>query len=161
MNRREIIRVGDMAPDFDLESDSGARVRLSDLRGKRVILYFYPKDDTSGCTTQACRFRDLYPEIEEQNAVVLGISPDSAESHSRFRRNNSLPFTLLVDADHSVAEAYDVWGEKKMYGKSYQGVFRSHFVIDEAGIIRAVERKVSPEESVDRALRELRIERAG
>lgn len=160
MNKQEPLRVGDVAPDFELESDSGERVRLSDFRGKRVVLYFYPKDDTSGCTTQACRFRDSYPEIEEQNAVVLGISPDSAESHRRFRAKNSLPFTLLVDADHAVADAYGVWGEKKMYGKSYQGVFRSHFVIDEEGIVRAIERKVSPEESVSRALRELRIERA-
>ena len=116
MNRQEAIRVGDEAPDFELESDSGERVRLSDFRGKRVVLYFYPKDDTSGCTTQACRFRDLYPEIEEQNAVVLGISPDSAESHRRFRAKNSLPFTLLVDADHAVAVArrvvYLVTGER-------------------------------------------------
>src|SRR5687768_15313254 len=100
------LHIGDPAPDFELESDQGGRVRLSDLRRKRVILYFYPKDDTPGCTIQACGFRDVYPEIEEKDAVVLGISADSAASHQRFRNRYNLPFTLLVDEDHAVAEKY-------------------------------------------------------
>ncbi len=100
--------VGEMAPDFELASDSAANVKLSDLRGKRVVLYFYPKDDTSGCTTQACGFRDQYVQIEEKNALVLGISPDSVKSHVKFKTKFELPFTLLADTEHSVAEAYGV-----------------------------------------------------
>src|SRR5690242_9587053 len=103
------LQVGDLAPDFELSSDSGQIVRLSDIRGRRVILYFYPKDDTTGCTAQACGFRDAYPQIEEQNAIVLGISPDSQKSHQKFKTKYNLPFILLVDADHQVAETYGVW----------------------------------------------------
>lgn len=143
---------GDLAPDFELLSDSGVPVRLSSLRGQRVVLYFYPKDDTSGCTTQACGFRDAYPVIEEHNAVVLGVSPDGLKSHQKFRTKYDLPFTLLVDADHAVAEAYGVWGEKSMYGRKYMGIIRSHFVIDEQGRIADAQVKVSPSDSVDRAL---------
>jgi peroxiredoxin Q/BCP len=149
-------QVGDMAPDFALPADTGETIRLSALRGKRVILYFYPKDDTSGCTTQACGFRDAYPEISERNAVVLGISPDSAASHQKFKTKHDLPFLLLIDEQHSVAEAYGVWGEKKMYGKSYMGIIRSHFVIDEAGRILDAQVKVSPANSVSRALKAVR-----
>jgi peroxiredoxin Q/BCP len=145
-----------MAPDFELPADTGETIRLSALRGQRVILYFYPKDDTSGCTTQACGFRDAYPEISERNAVVLGISPDGAESHQKFKTKHDLPFLLLVDEQHSVAEAYGVWGEKKMYGKSYLGIIRSHFVIDEAGRILDAQVKVSPANSVSRALKAVR-----
>ena len=108
------LNVGDLAPDFELTTDSGASVKLSDFRGRRVVLYFYPKDDTSGCTTQACGFRDAYPVIEEQNAVVLGVSPDGVKSHQKFKTKYDLPFTLLVDEDHAVAEAYGAWGEKSM-----------------------------------------------
>ena len=146
------LNVGDPAPDFELPTDSGATVKLSDLRGKRVVLYFYPKDDTSGCTTQACGFRDAYPVIEEQNAVVLGVSPDGVKSHQKFKTKYDLPFTLLVDEDHAVAEAYGAWGEKSMYGRTYMGIIRSHFVIDEQGRIADAQVKVSPKDSVARAL---------
>lgn len=144
--------VGEMAPDFELASDSGTNVKLSALRGKRVVLYFYPKDDTPGCTTQACGFRDNYVQIEEKNALVLGISPDSAKSHTKFRTKFNLPFTLLADTEHTVAEAYGVWVEKSMYGKKYMGVERSHFVIDETSKIVDAQVKVKPEDSVARAL---------
>jgi peroxiredoxin Q/BCP len=150
------LQVGDMAPDFELPADTGETIRLSALRGQRVILYFYPKDNTSGCTTQACGFRDAYPEISERNAVVLGISPDGVESHQKFKTKHDLPFLLLVDEQHSVAEAYGVWGEKKMYGKSYLGIIRSHFVIDEAGRMLDAQVKVSPANSVSRALKAVR-----
>lgn len=146
------LKVGDMAPDFELMSDSGERVKLSDFRGKRVILYFYPQDDTPGCTTQACGFRDHYPQIQERNAVVLGISPDDVASHRRFKTKYNLPFTLLVDEAHKVAEAYGVWGLKQSFGKTYYGVIRSHFVIDEEGRLADVQVKVSPDDSVARAL---------
>ncbi len=148
----DTLKVGDLAPDFSLLSDSGETVRLSDLRGKRVVLYFYPKDDTSGCTTQACGFRDAYPTIEERNALVLGVSPDGVKSHQKFKTKHDLPFTLLVDEDHAVAEAYGVWGEKSMYGKKYMGITRSHFVIDEQGRLVDVQVKVSPGDSVAKAL---------
>jgi peroxiredoxin Q/BCP len=125
------VNVGDVAPDFSAVTDTGATVRLSDFRGKRVVLYFYPKDDTSGCTAQACGFRDNFPIIEEKNAVVLGVSPDGVKSHQQFKTKFDLPFTLLVDEDHAIAEAYGAWGEKSNYGKTYMGIIRSHFVIDE------------------------------
>ena len=127
-------------------------MRLSDFRGRKVVLYFYPKDDTSGCTTQACSFRDSYPEIEEQNAVVLGVSPDDAKSHQKFKTKYNLPFTLLVDQDHQIADQYGTWGEKSMYGKKYQGIVRSHFVINEAGEIVDVQYNVSAKDSADKAL---------
>jgi len=149
--------VGSMAPDFALPADDGQTVRLSDYRGQRVVLYFYPKDMTSGCTTQACGFRDHYAEIEEENAVVLGISPDSAASHVGFKTKYNLPFRLLADEDHKVAELYGVWGEKSNYGRKYFGVIRSHFIIDEEGRIEDVHYKVSPEDSVHQALETLRI----
>jgi peroxiredoxin Q/BCP len=146
------LRVGDVAPDFELTSDTGDKVRLSDFRGKKVVLYFYPKDMTSGCTTQACGFRDEYPTIQEKNAVVLGISPDGVESHQKFKTKHDLPFALLVDEDHVVAEAYGVWGEKSMYGRKYMGIIRSHFVIDEGGRLSDVQIKVSPQKSVEKAV---------
>ena len=149
------LHIGDAAPDFALTSDQGTTVRLSDLRGKRVVLYFYPKDDTSGCTTQACGFRDAYPQIEEKNAVVLGISPDDAKSHQKFKTKYDLPFLLLVDGDHAVADAYGVWGEKSMYGRKYMGILRSHFVIDENGRLADVQVKVSPQDSVKLALEKI------
>ena len=136
------LKIGDAAPDFEAVSDSGETVKLSDLRGKRVVLYFYPKDNTTGCTQQACAFRDSYPEITEKNAVVLGVSPDSAKSHTGFKSKYELPFTLIVDSDHSVAEKYDVWREKSMYGRKYMGIVRSTFVIDEKGKIAAIYDKV-------------------
>ncbi|HEY53987.1 MAG TPA: thioredoxin-dependent thiol peroxidase [Caldilineae bacterium] len=149
------LTVGDTAPDFEAVTDSGETIKLSDYRGKRVVLYFYPKDNTSGCTKQACGFRDSYPVITEANAVVLGVSPDGVSSHQKFKTKYDLPFTLLVDEDHSIAERYGVWGEKKMYGRSYMGVIRSHFIIDEAGRVADAQYKVSPAKSVERALKAL------
>jgi peroxiredoxin Q/BCP len=149
--------VGSMAPDFELPADNGEKVRLSDLRGRRVVIYFYPKDMTSGCTTQSCGFRDNYPEIEERNALVLGISPDGVASHVEFKTKYDLPFRLLADEDHKVAELYGVWGEKSMYGKKYFGIVRSHFVVDETGKIVDVKYKISPEDSVLAAMELLRL----
>ena len=143
---------GNVAPEFELEDDSGRRVRLSDFRGRQVVLYFYPKDDTKGCTAQACGFRDAYPEIEAENAVVIGISPDGAASHRKFRTKYNLPFLLLVDEGHKVAERYGVWGEKNLYGVKYMGILRSHFVIGEDGRVVDAQVKVSPNDSVARAL---------
>lgn len=145
------LQVGDSAPDFELPGDNGELVRLRDFRGQRVILYFYPKDDTSGCTSQACGFRDAYSQIQTHNAVVLGISPDGVPAHQQFKRKYHLPFLLLADEQHRTAEAYGVWGEKKMYGKSFMGIIRSHFVIDEAGTLLDVQIKVSPANSISRA----------
>lgn len=146
------LQVGALAPDFALPADTGETVRLSDFRGKKVIIYFYPKDDTSGCTTQACGFRDAYPQISERNAVVLGISPDGISSHQKFKTKYDLPFLLLADEDHAVATLYGVWGEKKMYGKTFMGIVRSHFVVDENGYLSDVRLKVSPKDSVSHAL---------
>ena len=139
------LKVGDPAPDFDMLSDQGARVKLSEQRGKRVVLYFYPKDDTPGCTRQACGLRDNYARIESGNAVVFGVSPDDQASHQAFKEKFNLPFPLLVDEGHKVAEAYGVWGEQ-------QRNVRSHFVIDENGKLADVQVQVTPEESVERAL---------
>ena len=146
------LKAGDPAPDFTTVTDTGATVKLADFRGKRVVLYFYPKDDTPGCTTQSCGFRDAYPVIEEKNAVVLGVSPDGVTSHQKFKTKFDLPFTLLVDEDHAISEAYGVWQEKTNYGKTYMGIIRSHFIIDEQGNIADAQIKVSPTESVERAL---------
>jgi thioredoxin-dependent peroxiredoxin len=149
------LNVGDPAPDFDTITDTGEQVKLSDFRGKRVILYFYPKDDTPGCTTQACGFRDNYAMIQEKNAVVLGVSPDNADSHRKFKSKFDLPFPLLVDEDHAIAEAYGVWGEKTAYGRTSMGIIRSHFVIDEEGKIADTQYQVSPQDSNERALQSL------
>ncbi|NWG20347.1 MAG: thioredoxin-dependent thiol peroxidase [Chloroflexi bacterium] len=146
------LKAGDIAPEFTATTETGATVKLSDFRGKRVVLYFYPKDDTPGCTTQSCGFRDAYPQIEEKNAVVLGVSPDSVKSHVKFKTKYNLPFTLLVDEDHAIATAYGVWVQKSMMGKKYMGIERSHFVIDEHGVIIEAAVKVKPEESVQRAV---------
>ena len=146
------LSTGEAAPDFTTTTDTGEIVSLSDLRGNKVVLYFYPKDDTPGCTKQACGFRDSYADFEAHGALVFGVSPQGKESHARFRAKYDLPFTLLVDEDHAIAEAYGVWGEKKMYGRSYMGVTRSHFVIDEAGIIVDAQPKSSPPESPTKAL---------
>jgi peroxiredoxin Q/BCP len=146
------IAVGQPAPDFTAVTDTGDTVKLSDYRGKRVVLYFYPKDDTSGCTTQACGFRDSYPTIEEKNAVVLGVSPDGVKSHQKFKTKYDLPFALIVDEDHAISEAYGVWQERSMYGRKYMGIVRSHFIIDEEGNFADVQVKVSPQDSVSLAL---------
>lgn len=136
---------GTLAPDFTLPTDGGSEVTLSEYRGKKVVLYFYPKDDTPGCTTEACSFRDAYSEFILAGAVVLGVSPDSVKSHDRFKAKFSLPFALLSDADHHVAEKYGAWGEKKMYGKTTMGIIRSTYVIDEEGRILKVFPRVRPE----------------
>jgi peroxiredoxin Q/BCP len=135
---------GAIAPDFTLPADGGGEVSLSDYRGKQVVLYFYPKDDTPGCTTEACNFRDDYSELLAAGAVVLGISPDSVQSHDKFKRKFELPFPLLSDPDHKTAELYGAWGEKKMYGKTYMGIIRSTFIIGREGTIVKVFPKVSP-----------------
>ena len=139
-----MVREGDPAPDFELEADDGSTVGLKDLRGQKVVLYFYPKDDTSGCTTQACEFRDSLPRFDGKGTRILGVSPDSAESHRKFKEKHDLNFPLLVDDDHSVAEAYGVWKEKSMYGRKYWGIERSTFLIDGEGRIERVWRKVRP-----------------
>jgi peroxiredoxin Q/BCP len=135
---------GTDAPDFTLRTDADAPLTLSDLRGRPVVLYFYPKDDTSGCTTQACEFRDLFPRFHGGDAVVLGVSPDSVKSHVRFKRKYALPFTLLADTEHAVADAYGVWKEKSMFGRRYMGVERTTFVIDRDGRVARVFEKVNP-----------------
>ena len=135
---------GDAAPDFTLPADDGSDVSLSGLRGRRVVLYFYPKDDTSGCTAQACELRDDMPRFDELDAVVLGVSPDPVSSHRKFKAKYELNFPLLADEDHAVAEAYGVWREKSMYGRTYMGIERSTFLIDEEGRIAEAWRKVGP-----------------
>jgi peroxiredoxin Q/BCP len=140
------------APDFTLPDHDGNRVSLSDFRGKKVVLYFYPKDDTPGCTTQACELRNNLRSIEERNAVVLGVSPDTVASHRKFRDKFELPFTLLADTAHDVAERYGVWKEKSMYGRKYWGNERTTFIIDEAGHIEKVLPKVKPDEHVQQLI---------
>jgi thioredoxin-dependent peroxiredoxin len=143
---------GDVAPEIALPDQDGTDVRLSDYRGRKVVLYFYPKDDTSGCTTQACGLRDRIDEIDARDAVVLGVSPDPVASHRKFVDKYDLPFRLLADTDHAVAEAYGVWKEKSMYGRKYMGVERTTFLIDEDGRISEVLEKVKPAGHVDDVL---------
>jgi peroxiredoxin Q/BCP len=135
---------GDLAPNFELPDQQGNRVRLSDLKGKPVVLYFYPKADTPGCTTQACGVRDHRADYDHAGAVVLGVSPDPVKKVKAFDDKYGLAFPLLADADHSVAEAYGVWGEKSMYGRKYMGVERTTFVIGADGVIQEVFRRVKP-----------------
>ena len=147
-----MIEEGKPAPDFELQSDTGETVALNELRGTPVVLYFYPKDDTPGCTAQACGIRDVYGEFERAGAVVLGVSPDDEHSHVKFKEKYELPFTLLADTDHAVADQYGVWGEKKYAGKSYMGVIRSTFVIDADGTVKKVMRNVKPATHADDVL---------
>ena len=147
-----MIEEGKTAPDFELTSDSGETVRLSALRGKPVVLYFYPKDDTPGCTTQACGIRDAFAEFEQAGAVVLGVSPDDERSHVKFRKKYGLPFPLLADTDHTVAEQYGVWGEKSYLGKTYFGVSRSTFVIGADGTVKKIFHNVKPATHADDVL---------
>lgn len=140
------VKIGSKAPSFSAPDQSGKTVSLADFKGKTVILYFYPKDDTPGCTTEACSFRDEHTAFKKKGAVVIGVSPDSPKKHTKFVEKYSLPFTLLADEDHKVSEAYGVWVEKSMYGKTYMGVERSTFVIDPQGKLQAIYRKVKPAE---------------
>ncbi len=151
-----MVEEGKPAPDFELKTDEGDSLRLSELRGKQVVLYFYPKDDTPGCTAQACGIRDAYDEFEQAGAVVLGISPDGEGSHTRFKQKYGLPFTLLADKGHSVADAYGVWTEKSYLGRSYMGVERSTFVIGADGAVKKVMHKVKPTTHADDVLDVLR-----
>jgi thioredoxin-dependent peroxiredoxin len=150
-----VVEEGQEAPDFELASDAGERVRLSQFRGKPVVLYFYPKDDTPGCTAQACGIRDSYDDFEQRGAVVLGVSPDEKSSHVKFKQKYGLPFTLLADPEHAVAELYGVWGERKYMGKTYMGVERSTFLIDDDGHIAKVMRRVKPDTHAERVLEAL------
>src|SRR5579859_1688632 len=148
--------LGENAPDFEMVNDEGKSMKLSDLRGKKVVLYFYPADFTSGCEFQACSFRDIYPQIEAKNAVVLGVSPDDVESHQKFREALKLPFHLLVDKDNSLSKAWDAFGTRTLIdGKTYEGVKRSHFIIDESGKIADVQAPVKANESAKLALEKL------
>jgi peroxiredoxin Q/BCP len=147
-----MLQIGDTAPDFELLTDAGETLRLSDLRGRRVVLFFYPRADTPGCTRQACGFRDRFPRIETANATVIGLSPDVPRDLAKWKIKESLPYTLLSDPDHAVAEAYGAWGEKTSYGKTYMGILRGHAVIGPDGVIEDLRLRISPEESVESAV---------
>lgn len=150
-----MIKEGSKAPPFNLETDEGEKVALKDFLGKQVVLYFYPKDMTSGCTQEACDFRDAHAKIKKKGAVVLGISKDSATSHAKFRAKHDLPFTLLVDAEGKTCEAYGVWKEKSMYGRKYMGIERATFIIDKTGKIARIFPKVKVNGHVDEVLENL------
>ena len=150
-----MLKPGDKAPDFALQNDKGENVTLKDLKGKKVILYFYPKDDTSGCTKEACSFRDNIKIIEKKNAVVIGVSKDSVKSHDKFKKKYNLPFTLLSDENLEMLKNYDVWKEKSMYGKKYMGIERTTFIIDEKGKIREIFNKVKVDGHTEEILSKL------
>ena len=147
------VEIGKPAPDFVLPTDGGGRIRLKDRRGRKVVLYFYPKDDTSGCTAEACGFRDRMPELARHGIAVIGVSRDSVASHDKFKSKYGLPFTLASDLDGKVSEAYGTWVEKSMYGRKYMGVDRATFLIDEKGVVRAVWRKVKVPGHVEEVLK--------
>ncbi len=147
-----MLQVGDTAPDFELLTDEENPVKLSDYRGQTVVLFFYPKADTPGCTIQACGFRDNYPVFTSSDAVVFGISPDTPADLAKWRAQQGFPYNLLADLDHQVIESYGLWGEKEYAGKKYIGVIRSHYIIDNEGKIADVQVNVSPQDSVDRAM---------
>jgi peroxiredoxin Q/BCP len=149
------LKVGQKAPDFTLANDGGQKVKLGDLKGKKVVLYFYPKDDTPGCTTEACNFRDGLDEIAKKGAVVLGVSADSVESHKKFKKKLGLNFALLADPDKKMIERYGVWKEKSMYGKKYMGIERTTFVIDGQGKISHIFPKVKVTDHYDEVLEAL------
>ena len=153
-----MISVGKSAPAFSLDTDAGEKLSLKDLKGRPVVLYFYPKDDTPGCTVEACEFRDAFPRFKGSKAVILGISPDSVKSHQKFKEKFDLPFTLLADEDHAIAEKYGVWQKKSMYGRTYMGIARTTFVIDKDGKVAKIFEKVKPKghaEEVEQAIDEL------
>ena len=153
-----MLKAGDKAPAFSLPSDTGETIALKDLKGKPVVLYFYPKDDTSGCTVEACEFRDSWKEVKQTGAVLLGVSPDGVDSHQKFKKKFSLPFPLLADEGHAVAEAYGAWGEKSMYGRKYQGILRTTFLIGGDGKVARVFEKVKPKGHAAEVLAALREE---
>ncbi|MFD2442413.1 thioredoxin-dependent thiol peroxidase [Bacillus sp. CGMCC 1.16607] len=146
------LQIGELAPDFQLEAQNGEKVKLSDYRGKNIVLYFYPKDLTPSCTTQACDFRDLHGSFQEVDTVILGISPDPIKSHEKFINKYSLPFQLLADVDHEVANAFEVWKLKKNFGKEYMGIERSSFIIDKEGKLVKEWRKLRVKGHVEEAL---------
>jgi len=146
------IEVGQKAPDFEAVANNGETVKLSDFKGKHVVLYFYPKDMTPGCTTEACDFRDHHKSFADVNAVILGVSPDPQEKHQKFIEKHDLPFLLLVDEDHKIAELYDVWKLKKNFGKEYMGIERSTFIVDKDGKVAKEWRKVKVKGHVEEAL---------
>ena len=153
-----MVSVGKSAPAFSLDTDTGEKLSLKDLKGRPVVLYFYPKDDTPGCTVEACEFRDAFPRFKGSKAVILGISPDSVKSHQKFKQKFDLPFTLLADEDHAIAEKYGVWQKKSMYGRTYMGIARTTFVIDQEGKVAKIFEKVKPKghaEEVEQAVDEL------
>ncbi len=147
--------VGDVAPDFELKNQNGDAVKLSDYKGKKVLLFAYPKAGTPGCTTQACGFRDNFAQIETSNAVVLGLSPDSSEDLAKWIEEENLQYDLLSDPDHEVLEAWGAWGERSMYGNKYMGVIRSHWIIGEDGTVIDEQIKISPKKSIEKALKSL------
>ena len=148
------LEVGDEAPDFSLLKDGGGKIALKDLKGKAVVLYFYPKDDTSGCTAEACAFRDAFPDFSNVKAAIVGISRDSVQSHGKFKAKHRLPFTLASDEDGKVCAAYGTWVEKSMYGRKYMGIERATFLIDGKGVIRGIWRKVKIPGHADEVLKE-------
>ena len=150
-----MLKAGDKAPDFKLKADKGETLSLKDYKGKKVVLYFYPKDMTSGCTVEACDFRDNIKKFEKKNTVVIGVSPDDTKSHVKFKEKHDLPFTLLSDESKKMLEDYGVWQEKSMYGRKYMGVVRSTFVIDETGKIEKIYNKVNIAGHVEEVLSEL------
>ena len=150
------MKIGQKAPDFSVKDDSGKTVKLSDLKGKKVVLYFYPKDDTPGCTKEACNFRDSIDSIKKLGAVVLGVSADSAESHQKFKKKFDLNFPLLADTDRKVIEAYEVWKEKSMYGRKYMGIERTTFIIGKDGKISHIFPKVKVAEHSDEVIEALK-----
>jgi thioredoxin-dependent peroxiredoxin len=156
MEATHMLNAGEHAPDFTLPSDGGEDVTLSSFRGRPVILYFYPRDDTPGCTTEACGIRDAWSEFEQAGAIVLGVSTDSVKSHQKFRSKYNLPFPLLADTEHQVAEQYGAWGEKKFMGKLFNGVHRVTYLIDENGVIKRAWPKVKPEGHAGEILEALR-----
>ncbi len=150
-----MLEIGNMAPDFELTTDEGKTVKLSDYRGQRVLLFFYPRAATPGCTIQACGLRDNYAAIEAVGATVLGISPDAPETLADWRKTEGFPYNLLSDPNHPVAEAYGVWGKNEYNGRSYMGITRSHYVVDAEGRLEDVQYKISPKDSIEKGLKQL------
>ena len=151
-----VLETGQQAPEFELKDQSGQTHKLLDYRGQTIVVYFYPKDDTTGCTKEACSFRDSFSEFKAAGVTVLGISPDSEKSHAKFAEKYELPFTLLADPDHQVCEAYGVWGLKKFMGREYDGVFRTTFIVGPDGAVKHVFEKVKPENHSQEVLAEVR-----